>query len=114
MTTPQSAILLSNLIAAKPYSSLSTGEFHSLKGTAVEAVGNATGWTNWQRDGKQERVAGDAEYNAARAKGYTKGTGDRLVGKKDSVAGSLTGDRAQELSGWFDSFELVSTILMAM
>lgn len=70
-----------------------------MKGSAVEAVGNATGWESWQRNGKEEHAAGEGEYNAARAKGYTEGTADRLKGKKDSVVGSLTGDREQEVSG---------------
>jgi len=70
-----------------------------MKGSAVEAVGKATGWESWQRDGKQEHAAGEGEYNAARAKGYAEGVGGQVKGKKDSVFGGLTGDHEQEVSG---------------
>ncbi len=72
-----------------------------MKGTLVENVGNLTGSTAWQQSGKEEHVAGEAEYNAAQAKGYAEGTVDRLTGKKDAVVGAVTGDRAQEISGNF-------------
>lgn len=75
-----------------------------MKGSAVEAVGNATGAESWKRSGKEEHAKGEGEYDAARAKGYAEGTGDRLKGKKDSVVGSVTGDRSQEASGETFSF----------
>lgn len=76
-----------------------SGQFHSMKGNAVETVGNLTGSTDWQRSGKQEHAEGEGEYDAARAKGYAEGTADRFKGKKDSVVGSVTGDRSQEAAG---------------
>lgn len=36
--------------------SKATGQFHSAKGTAVEAVGNLTGAESWQQSGKQEHT----------------------------------------------------------
>ena len=52
-----------------------------------------------QRSGREEHAAGEAEYNAARAKGYVEGTKDRAVGYKDPVAGAVMGDRTQQAHG---------------
>src|SRR5258705_9814959 len=76
-----------------------TGQYHSVKGTVVETVGNLTGSTNLKQSGKEEHAAGEAEINVAKAKGYAEGTADRLVGKKDAIVGAVTGDRQQELAG---------------
>ncbi|KAB5595494.1 hypothetical protein CTheo_955 [Ceratobasidium theobromae] len=76
-----------------------TGQYHSVKGTAVEAIGNMTGATSWQQSGKEEHQRGEAEVDAAKAKGYVEGTKDRVEGKKDSVVGAVTGDKSQQAQG---------------
>ncbi|KAG9084100.1 hypothetical protein FRC07_013715, partial [Ceratobasidium sp. 392] len=47
-----------------------TGQYHSIKGTAVEGIGNLTGATSWQQSGKEEHASGEAEVKAAQAQGY--------------------------------------------
>ena len=79
--------------------SKTTGQFHSVKGTLVEAIGNLTGAQSWQQSGKEEHARGEGEITAAQAQGYVEGAGDRLQGKYDAVAGAVTGDKNQQLSG---------------
>ncbi|KAF5369853.1 hypothetical protein D9758_001392 [Tetrapyrgos nigripes] len=76
-----------------------TGQWHSTKGNVVEAIGNMTGLESWQRSGKEEHAAGEAEYKAAQVKGYAEGTKDRAGGYMQSVTGALTNDKEQQAKG---------------
>ncbi|KAG2038771.1 hypothetical protein BDR03DRAFT_280843 [Suillus americanus] len=76
-----------------------TGQFHSVKGTAVETIGDMAGLKSWSQSGKEEHAKGEGEYNAAQAKGYAEGVSDRVAGYKDSVVGAVTGDKAQQTTG---------------
>ncbi|KAG2086470.1 hypothetical protein BD769DRAFT_972091 [Suillus cothurnatus] len=76
-----------------------SGQFHSVKGTAVETIGDMAGLQSWSQSGKEEHAKGEGEYNAAQAKGYAEGVSDRVTGYKDSVVGAVTGDKEQQATG---------------
>jgi len=62
-----------------------SGQYHSVKGNAVEAIGNLTGAQSWTQSGKEEHAAGETEYKASQAKGYAEG--------------AVTGDKSQQAQG---------------
>ncbi|TEB34285.1 mismatched base pair and cruciform DNA recognition protein [Coprinellus micaceus] len=87
----------SNTFSGEP--SKVNGQFHSVKGTVVESIGNVTGATSWVDSGKQEHAAGEAEYNAAQAKAWAEGVSDRVEGKKDAIIGAETKGNIQHDKG---------------
>ena len=40
-----------------------------------------------------------ADVELMQSRGYGEGTMDRMAGKKDSIVGAITGDKAQQTSG---------------
>lgn len=76
-----------------------SAQYHSVKGSVVETLGDVSGAQSWQQSGKEEHARGEAEYKAAQAKGYAEGVTDRVGGYKDSVVGAVTGDKSQQAAG---------------
>ncbi|KAH8923204.1 hypothetical protein BT69DRAFT_1350294 [Atractiella rhizophila] len=68
-------------------------------GGVKETVGHTLNLHNLAQSGTEQRHRGEAEKEAAKAKGYAEGTGDRVTGKKDNIVGALTNDRDQQMSG---------------
>ncbi|KAF8196036.1 hypothetical protein BJ912DRAFT_955996 [Pholiota molesta] len=44
------------------------GQFHSVKGTLVETIGEVTGAKSWSEAGREEYAKGEAEIRAAQEK----------------------------------------------
>jgi len=72
-------------------------------GKVEETIGDVTGVQSLKTSGQERQGQGDAEYKEAQSEGYLQGTKDRIVGKKDQVGGSVTGDTTQETAGEFSS-----------
>ncbi|KAL5501923.1 hypothetical protein ACEPAH_9184 [Sanghuangporus vaninii] len=75
------------------------GQYHSVKGNVVEAIGNATGAQTWTDSGKKEHAEGEAEQQAAQVRDYAEGASDRVEGKYNAVKGALFDDKGQQVSG---------------
>ncbi|KIJ36771.1 hypothetical protein M422DRAFT_260862 [Sphaerobolus stellatus SS14] len=86
--------------------SKTAGEYHSMKGTFVGSVSVIISLS------EKEHAAGEAEYNAARAKGYAEGTADRIGGKKDSIVREISNWRQIATGVWYRHYNLGRTSLL--
>ena len=100
-------VYIANLHGISQY----TGQYHSIKGNVVEAIGNATGAQSWIDSGKQEHAEGEAEQKAAQARDYVEGVSDRVEGKYTAVKGALFDDKQQQISGEFVRCESIDAVL---
>jgi hypothetical protein len=57
---------------------------------------------------------GEGEYNVARANGLVEGVADLVKGKKNSVIGSVVGDKTQQAQGEFLFHNLMRRRLLTM
>jgi uncharacterized protein YjbJ (UPF0337 family) len=78
-----------------------SGTVKNTVGKMEETIGNLTGLDSWKTSGKKNQAEGDVEHKQSQAQGYTEGTKDRVVGAAENMAGSLTGDSSQEISGGY-------------
>lgn len=81
--------------------------------THLLQVGHMTGATSWQKSGRDEHMAGEAEIQAAEAEAYLQGTIDRAQGKLDAVVGAVTGDRERQMEGMCSRRDTESTLRTA-
>ena len=63
-----------------------SGQYHSVKGTGVESVGNPTGAASWQQSGKEEYDSGEANTDSAQARGYVEDTMTESRGRRMSLS----------------------------
>lgn len=92
------SFILEPILTYHPYSKIN-GRYHTTKGAIRETFGRTFGLSGVEARGKIERTKGNAEYNAARATGYAKATGNRVGGETDRVVGAITGDSSREMGG---------------
>ena len=76
-----------------------SGSVNNTAGEVEEEIGNVTGLRSSQMSGKNHQAEGDAERKQAEAQRYVVSTINCIASNAESVAGSLTGDATQEISG---------------
>ncbi|KIM37027.1 hypothetical protein M413DRAFT_448753 [Hebeloma cylindrosporum] len=80
-----------NTSTADTKPSKTAGTWHSTKGEIKEGLGRTFASADLERAGREERITGEAQRNAA----SSQGTGQRLAGQ-NVTAGSLGGGHAQQ------------------
>ncbi|KAE9397587.1 mismatched base pair and cruciform DNA recognition protein [Gymnopus androsaceus JB14] len=76
-----------------------SGNFHSVKGTVVDTIGQAINSTEWQKAGKEEHAKGEAETKAAETEGWIQGTVDQVKGYTKNLVGAATDDKSKQVEG---------------
>ncbi|DBB03107.1 hypothetical protein WJX77_004682 [Trebouxia sp. C0004] len=74
------------------------GNAKSTAGSIKENLGGLVS-DQWAAEGKQQRVEGDAEVEAAKTKGYAEGAGDSLAGGLKKNLHKVTGNDAKQAEG---------------
>ncbi|KAG8739763.1 hypothetical protein FRC10_005188 [Ceratobasidium sp. 414] len=75
------------------------GQFKSVSGSLQRAVGTLIRAHGFAGRGRDRHNRGVAEVKAAKVRGYSSGTGDRVRGKGHSILGGITGNRARQARG---------------
>lgn len=71
-------------------------------GSLKQTVGKALGNESMQCEGAGKKAQGNAEVDAAKAKGYAEGTGEKLSGNIKSGVGSMIGNKSMEAKGEYN------------
>ncbi|PPQ71457.1 hypothetical protein CVT24_011968 [Panaeolus cyanescens] len=79
--------------------SKAAGTFHDAKGAVKEGLGRATGAHTMAAEGRQEKLSGKQQKDAAKTQGFVEGTHDRAQGHQQATHGALAGDQSHRTAG---------------
>jgi uncharacterized protein YjbJ (UPF0337 family) len=79
--------------------SKTSGNAKAAQGAVRENLGKVIGSNEQQMKGAAKREEGNAEHDAAQAKGWMEGAKDNVMGTVKDTIGSLTGNTQQQAEG---------------